>query len=77
MSPWFLIIFFKRYGPAPTFPPALKFSLSKNTVEVVVLTDNGFGGPPAGMHHWQILNTTKGSMKGGKKGGGGEKGMGG
>lgn len=34
----------------------------------VVVTDNGFGGPPAGMHHWQILNTTKGSMKGGKEG---------
>lgn len=31
-------------------------------METVVLPDNGFGGPPAGMHHWQILNTTEGSM---------------
>lgn len=27
--------------------------------EAVVLPDNGFGAPPAGMHHWQILNTTE------------------
>lgn len=44
-------------------------------METVVLPDNGFGGPPAGMHHWQILNTTVRSMgeredrKGGSYGG--------
>lgn len=31
-------------------------------METVVLPDNGFGGPPAGMCHWQILNTTVRSM---------------
>lgn len=36
-------------------------------METVVLPDNGFGGPPAGMHHWQILNTTERSMGGQKK----------
>lgn len=48
-------------------------------METVVLPDNGFGGPPAGMHHWQILYTTEGSMaeredrKGGSYDGEGEK----
>lgn len=27
-------------------------------METVVLPDNGFGGPPAGMNHWHIVNTT-------------------
>lgn len=31
-------------------------------METVVLPDNGFGAPPAGMCHWQILNTTVRSM---------------
>lgn len=68
LSPWFSHNLLQKVRARPPLSlPAPKFSLSKNTVEVVV-TDNGFGGPPAGMHHWQILNTTKGSMKGGKEG---------
>ena len=31
-------------------------------MEVVVLPDNGFCGPPAGINYWQILNATEGSM---------------
>lgn len=31
-------------------------------METVVLPDNGFGGLPAGMNHWQIVNTTARSM---------------
>lgn len=34
-------------------------------METVVLPDNGFGGLPAGMNHWQIVNTTARSMAGG------------
>lgn len=43
-------------------------------METVVLPDNGFGGLPAGMNHWQIVNTTARSMgegedrKGGREG---------
>lgn len=38
-------------------------------METVVLPDNGFGGLPAGMNHWQIVNTTARSMggRGGQK----------
>lgn len=35
-------------------------------METVVLPDNGFGGLPAGMNHWQIVNTTARSMAGGE-----------
>lgn len=55
-------------------PPFLSLSLppcsfnsasEKNSVETVVLPDNGFGGLPAGMNHWQIVNATARSMAGG------------
>ena len=38
-----------------------------NSVETVVLPDNGFGGPPAGMNHWHIVNTTVRSMGEGRR----------
>lgn len=45
------------------FFPSLRIQLSeKKSVETVVLPDNGFGAPPAGMRHWQIVNTTVRSM---------------
>lgn len=38
-------------------------------METVVLPDNGFGGPPAGMNHWHIVNTTARSGEDRKEGG--------
>lgn len=46
-------------------------------METVVLPDNGFGGPPAGMHHWQIVNTTVRSMGEQDRKGGSYRGRGG